>query len=347
MRRFTELPDLLHHLSLLTGMSDRWVLDNHHSPYVFRGLSTSGYALKSSFARLGCDANIEYHLLRNFRRYYLTETRPQADLPLWDLLSLAQHHGLPTRLLDWTFSPLVALHFATCSLERSETDGALWCVDVDAVHNRERLPWDFQHELDWVESSLFSTRMLTNIMLNNTYEGSARVSIKRQLEVLRDLEKVRTAGEAEEKRSEIRVVRRKSYGILEAKEVSAEDSSGILTPLLHDEKDTYAVFFEPPSLDPRIVSQYALFSFLSDPMQDLDTWLSSRFGTKYRNDELPALDSLAQLPPYEKLVIDSRLKPIVRRFLDQASINERTMFPDQDGLAAWLKRHYTRRKGAP
>jgi FRG domain len=121
---------------------------------VFRGLARADYRNVTSLARLEGDyPALERHLLRNFRKYaYQRAPGPTT----WDWLALGQHHGLPTRLLDWTFSPLVALHFATATWP--EQDAVLWSVDCARVH--DELPPVLRELLDGEGSLVFTTEQL-------------------------------------------------------------------------------------------------------------------------------------------------------------------------------------------
>ncbi|HEU0052336.1 MAG TPA: FRG domain-containing protein, partial [Longimicrobium sp.] len=110
---------------------------------VFRGSTDAEYPLLTSLDRLGggaphAKAHLEEHILRNFIRH----SRPfLAHTPAneWELLVTAQHHGLPTRLLDWSYSPLIAAHFATLG-GRPGRDRVIWRLDWARMHAHFGLP---------------------------------------------------------------------------------------------------------------------------------------------------------------------------------------------------------------
>ncbi|WP_395344195.1 FRG domain-containing protein [Ningiella sp. W23] len=68
---------------------------------------------------------IEKSMLKQFKiqAYIFIKESPSND---FEWLALAQHFGLPTRLMDWTFNPLVALFFAVEN--EHETDAAVYCA---------------------------------------------------------------------------------------------------------------------------------------------------------------------------------------------------------------------------
>lgn len=123
----------LHRLLFEDSFDD--AIKRYRSRWLYRGISRASHDLVTSLSRLvGDRAGLELHLLRNFRKYaYRSESHAFSE---WHWLTLAQHHGLPTRLLDWTSSPYVALHFATQSPAHADQDAAIWCAHVGRCHAR-------------------------------------------------------------------------------------------------------------------------------------------------------------------------------------------------------------------
>lgn len=236
-------------------------IQRYRSNFIFRGVSHAEYDLLPSLNRV-CNNRLylEKPLLRNFQKYASLELSDNNNF--WEIVSLAQHHGLPTRLLDWTFSPYVAAHFATENIIYNNCDCAIWCIDFVAA--QKYLPLYFQSKLQEEMANGFSIDFLKTIV--NDFERLSE---------------------------------------------------------LEENNEPFPLFFEPSSIDNRIINQYALFSVMSNPNVLISEWLE-------KHSELGF-----------KIIIPADVRMEIRDKLDQINMTERIIYPGLDGLCKWLSRHYT------
>jgi hypothetical protein len=188
-------------------------LGRHRSHFAFRGLNNASFRLSTTLQRMGGPYDrLETHLVKNFSKYaydMVASASPGLVLSpngnsMWNWIVIARHHGLPTRLLDWTYSPLVALHFATenVQFERPPVDGVIWCIDYKKAHTL--LPERLQSVLRSSISDVFTVDMLAQI----------------------------------------------------AVDIDAFNQYGCEA----DTSKDFVVFFEPPSLNERVINQFSLVS---------------------------------------------------------------------------------------
>lgn len=114
-----------------------YVENNYSRNHIFRGLSNLEHSLIPKIGRAAyvskCNTDsivdelqdLEEQIMHDFIKMSI----PHMDLrniSAWDQWTIGQHHGLPTRFLDWTENPLIAAYFAT---EHSNNDVAVYVVD--------------------------------------------------------------------------------------------------------------------------------------------------------------------------------------------------------------------------
>lgn len=130
---------------------------------VYRGAADQQWDLVPSLNRVCAhDLSLESHVFRQFRKYGYAELADYEGF--WSLLPVAQHHGLPTRLLDWTYSPMVAAHFATEDTDFYDRDGVIWQLDLKQF--KQQMPELLQKKLKDSDSNIFTIGMLEKLIPN-------------------------------------------------------------------------------------------------------------------------------------------------------------------------------------
>lgn len=137
-------------------------IQRHRSDYIFRGLTSTKYNLKTSLQR-NCKnpQELEEKILRNFKKYCSLDIRNHENI--WEVIALGQHHQLPTRFLDWSYSPFVALHFATENISSSD-NGVVWCTRYTDA--KEHMPMKLKKYLDEFNINSYSVDTLFEQMYN-------------------------------------------------------------------------------------------------------------------------------------------------------------------------------------
>lgn len=137
----------------------------YRSAFFYRGLPDVNFDLSTSLARNCGDKakDLEEPLLENFIKYVSIED-PTIDESIWKAMIVGQHHGLPTRLLDWTHSPLVALHFANTEGNLTDLDKrecAVWRIDARELN--QKLPQKYKDALQKKKTFMFSVKLLSTV----------------------------------------------------------------------------------------------------------------------------------------------------------------------------------------
>lgn len=130
-----RVKSLVDYMLIIRMLNSKENFDYYNDNLVYRGMADYRWKLESSLERYQYDEDSEHQLVNEF----LT-VRPEAFDGLtsnFDILAKMQHYGLPTRLLDFSLNPLVALYFACENMDN--VDGRVICGNAELIHNKSEI----------------------------------------------------------------------------------------------------------------------------------------------------------------------------------------------------------------
>lgn len=294
---------------------------------IFRGQSDNSWELKPSIFRdefMGNESSF-CHLIK-LQNYEEIEKCNSE----FEKLTVMQHYSVPTRLLDWTSNPLVAMFFAIEEDKNKDKDGKIFILN----------PPEF-----FLADSLFNERVeiLTNLTKNKSLEDCLIDSILHKKKIRDDFskffskqstsEKINNYNQMEDKESNIEF----SYNLLtdtfDSNHQSSQSFNEILKPNLIEayiEKFSEITFILPKINNSRLRAQSGLFSFHGNKIE----------GTTIIYDKMTSNNITKYTSVYKEVTIKNEHKEKLLKDLKNLNIHRGTLFPELENYAQFLRKSY-------
>lgn len=277
----------------------------------FRGqtkLVSDGYELTPSIGRYDHLLHksfrerdeLEREVLEVFSNHLVTHVQhlPRTD---WEALAIAQHHGLPTRFMDWTTNPLVALYFAVRETKKDDEDEPMNSAVYVLISDPQRYT-DFRRKL---QPAVIPVKDLATMPVSSGggYEEFGMAGI----DSVEDDEEFGVTGIDPERGDDDAAD--SSDGI----EIGIPNDDSINPPAPSPFEITENVIYHPPHISPRLRAQDSVLLAFQQPFETLE--------------ERDCLEIIIRHDAHDD----------IRRRLDQYGVFDRQLFPDLDGIAKWLR----------
>lgn len=313
----------------------------------FRGQTDASYKLVPSVFRELVDGNYydEEMVINHFKLRDPNAEKSSMRLSTFDLLCLMQHHNLPTRLLDWTESILIALYFAVNDEAKDEKNGKVFALNVRRLNSITRLN---DPESRYVCASSSIDTIIRSELARSRRKKDLRFALNDDQQ-LSTIEKIAQDSAREWHKHPLYLL----------KKWLTEESieGGYLENCFDLLRSPVAVF--PNRFNPRMTSQQAMILIYGGKINPIHNTTDSRLpdfitekgcfdleAINGRNGNDSILNSINEpavnsLPFLKSFIVPAEYKADIRNHLARIGMHEAALFPEIEHIGNFIKKQWT------